>query len=90
MAVRDTSIQAYNDLVESGKGSTQRAEVLKLIVSGRQYDYTRQELSHLLAMPINAVCGRVNELVKANMIIEDHKKICPHTRNEVWALRSRT
>ena len=39
--------------------------------------FTRQEVSKFLRMNINAVCGRVNELIKLGVLEEDGKKFNP-------------
>jgi len=67
--IRLTSIEAYRDLRNSGKQDTARAKVLKGVIDSPK-PLTRLELSHRINMPINAVCGRVNELIKAEVIQE--------------------
>lgn len=64
---KQTSRAAYEALVASGKAESQRARILKRIVECLA-GCTRQELVRYTGIPINAVCGRVAELLKAGHI----------------------
>lgn len=62
--VRDTSMRAYRSLERSGKLSRQQCDVLEAMAASGRADMTRQELSEASGIPINAVCGRVHELLE--------------------------
>lgn len=61
--VRDTSKRAYKTLEWSGELTKQQAQILKALVESGASDMTRQELARASGVPINAVCGRVHELM---------------------------
>lgn len=61
--VRDTSVSAYRTLAHSGELTKQQRQILQVIVSGAQRDWTRKEISEASGLPINCVCGRVNEML---------------------------
>lgn len=59
---REVSAAAYRDHRRSGAALSRRMQVLShLCAAGTAL--TRQEISDQTGMPINAVCGRVNELL---------------------------
>jgi len=60
---------AYREIEKEGITGKQRKKIysyLKKLTAGR----TRNELRRELKIPINAVCGRVNELLRLGKIIE--------------------
>ena len=71
--LRQTSLMAHRDIQEDGTASNQRMTILKFV---RRFPdgLTRQEISRLLGIPINAVCGRCRELIKVGSLYEDGKK----------------
>lgn len=74
--IAETSRQRYHELVETGDVSRQQAELLSFMRAGK--DYTRAELSRISGLMINAVTGRVNELLKDGKLEEqeDEKRRC--------------
>ena len=88
--VRDTSMIAYRALQYSGEIGAQQRKVLAVWLDGkRDAFWTRQELTKLTGLPINTICGRVNELLDAplNLLYEaDSKKTCTVTGNDVNAI----
>jgi len=71
--IRQTSLMAYREIEADGTMGKQAMKIykyLKFTLEG----YTRNELSRFLNIPINAVCGRVNELLQAEWIVEIGKK----------------
>jgi hypothetical protein len=87
--VRDTSMAAYRALQWSGKLGAQQQRITDYFLANPKMRFTRKELAHDLGMEINAVCGRVNELLAEpyNVLVEVGKKQCRITRNIVNALR---
>lgn len=87
IGVKDTSLQAYRDIIESGTAEKQRERVFlaihKCIVAP-----TRTELAKLTGIPINAICGRVNELVKSCVVIEADKRECRETGKNAYTLKT--
>ena len=73
-AVRQTSRTAYAEHERTGKAGSQRARILAHIAS--KGPLTRQEVSHETGVAINAVCGRVKELLDAGLLVEPRKRVC--------------
>jgi len=65
--VTQTSRGAYRGHVISGKARTQRGQIYQLILKSA-VPLNRRQISSLLQIPINAVCGRVNSLIKSDAI----------------------
>jgi len=85
-SVRDTSLEAYWQHIESGAAKTQQDRIyMALRVSG---GITRTELSRGMGIPINAVCGRVNELIKLGAVRETAKRKCRVTGSNAWVLET--
>ena len=78
MKSRQTSFEAYNSIISDGTVQTQQKQIISLL---RMYPdgFTRQELKDYLNMNINAVTGRVKELLEKDVLAEDGKKINPNT-----------
>ncbi len=74
--IKDSSKEAY--AAHLSKSQTQRAKIYKYL-RGRKTPCTRQELSQAMGLPINIVCGRVNELIKADAIFELERRTCKVT-----------
>lgn len=66
MTVKQTSWQAYQDITRGGVAKTQAEKVFQTL----QFTpgATRSELAAHMNLPINAVCGRVKELLDAEVI----------------------
>lgn len=84
-------MSAYRVLGWSGAMADQQKVVLNLWrAPGRNPAtlWTRAEIERETGLKINAVCGRVNELVKEPfaLLVERGKKECSVTRNEVNAI----
>ena len=61
--VSDTSRGAYKELQESGKAYSQTNKIYHLLLS-RKVDMSRSEIAEETGLKINAVCGRVHEMLK--------------------------
>lgn len=88
--VRDTSMAAYRALEWSGKLADQQMTVLSLFLANPTARRTRKEVAAYAGLEINAVCGRVAELIAGpfHVLVEDaEKKVCSITKNRVTALR---
>lgn len=86
--VRDTSIEAYRAHRASGKMTAQQLVLVTHFEATPGLRATRQELARDLALGINVVCGRVNELLRAEpaVLVERGRKRCAVTGNDVNAL----
>ena len=72
--IRDTSMLAFIGINDSGVASTQRGLIYLAIKTGA--GMTRQEICRTTGLAINAVCGRVNELVNGGAVIESERRKC--------------
>jgi len=78
MTVRATSLLAHEDIQSDGTAESQRIIILHFL---RRYPdgLTRAEISSLMGISINAVCGRINELLEFGTIYEEGKRINQQT-----------
>lgn len=77
--VRLSSLSAYFYLHGSNTLLNQKGKIVEdLIVANRPL--TRVEVSERTGIRINAVCGRVNELIKDGYIKEGNKRTCLFTK----------
>lgn len=83
--VSQTSIWAYEALRDSGKLSLKQQTVLGCLFW--HGPATRAAIAAQTGMPINAVCGRVHELIQAGHIENDVRITDPDTWKRVWLLK---
>lgn len=69
MTVRLTSMNAYQDLRDTGKIGKQAQTILSAMALGR--NYSLQELSRITGIAINAISGRCNDMKKIGVLVED-------------------
>lgn len=76
--IRNTSLQAYYDIQGGGTAVSQRLEILNFL---RRYPdgLTRQEISSLMCIQINAACGRIKELLDDGLVFESGKRKNEHS-----------
>ena len=89
MSVRKTSLDAYNELKASGKLNTQRGKIISFLLAHSNYadePFSRLELSGILEIPINAISGRVKELLDDNLVQEVPHK-CSISKNNVNGIK---
>lgn len=86
--VRDASREAYEKLGLTGELSKQQRTILLAFEKNPGRSFTRQELAHETGLGINAVCGRVNELLEPpfERLTEVGRRRCQVTGNRVNAL----
>lgn len=89
--VRDASMIAYRSLEWSGHMTKQQRLVMDFFAVNPQRDYTRQEIASGLSLGINAVCGRVNELMRPPFALleEIGRRRCRITGESANALRAK-
>lgn len=75
MQIRQTSLHAYNRIQQDGTSQTQTHKIVAFLKG--QENATRHAISQALHLPINAVCGRVDELLKTHRVV-----ICGTCTNE--------
>lgn len=86
MSIKQTSWQAYQDILRGGVAATNAQKVLQMINYSKA-GATRKELSVAMNMPINSVCGRVNELLKSDVIYVAGTTKCVFTGKTVELLK---
>lgn len=84
--VKDTSWQAYQEILRGGVAVKQAEKVLQ-VINYFPEGVTRAQLAQGMNMPINSVCGRVNELLKAEVIYVSGAGKCPVTGRTVEMLK---
>lgn len=82
---RQTSISAYNGIIEDGTAQSQIMRIYSFLKTNRA---SRREISMKLNLEINAVCGRVNELIKSGKVRIVGVTQCPTTRKQTELLES--
>ena len=85
--VRNTSIIAYNDLKNSGKQPTQKQIILNALKKNVR-PMSLQEICDRTNMQINSVSGRVNDLKRANQVVEAPTRKCTITRKTITPVRA--
>ena len=87
MDIRQTSLQAHSDIQSDGTADSQRLRVLRHI---RAYPegLLRAEVSEELDIPINAVCGRIKELLKLGSVYEEGKRMNTKTHKANYILKA--
>ncbi len=85
--VRTTSIIAYNDLKLSGKQPTQKEIILNALRENKK-PMSLQEICQKTHMTINSCSGRVNDLKKANQVVEAPTRKCTITRKTITPVRA--
>ena len=87
VTVRQTSREAYDELVSNGKESSQRARILHYLLN-RSRPVTRLQISEDTKIRINAVAGRVNAMVEDGIITEREAIPCPISGRTVMGVEA--
>ena len=86
-----TSLEAYYDLIKSGKAQTLRCKVLKCILDYHKMPYvdgvTRRQIGRELDMELGTVSGRVHELLESGAVIESGTTTDPKTNKAVGLIK---
>ena len=88
--VRDASMIAYRSLEWSGRMTKQQKLVMDFFSINLSRDFTRQELVQATGLPINVICGRVNELLRPpfSLLHELGRRRCRITGESANAIRA--
>lgn len=85
MTARTISVMHYHQHIGSGKARSQWMIVYEAIVANP--GLTRSQLEQQTCIRLSSVCGRVKELLQAEMVCElEELVICPVTGKRVHAL----
>lgn len=85
MAIKQTSWEAYQEITRGGVAKTQAEKVFQTLQFAP--GATRAELSKHMGLPINVICGRVNELLKAEVIYVSGTIKCPINNRKAEQLK---
>tara|TARA_Y100001970_G_C14064174_1_gene765792 strand:+ start:445 stop:714 length:270 start_codon:yes stop_codon:yes gene_type:complete len=85
--IRETSIIAYNELKTKGKQPKQKDIILNVLKENVR-PLSLQEICNKTGMAINSVSGRVNDLKKANQVVEAPKRKCSVTCKTITPVRA--
>ncbi len=86
MGVRQSSLEAYQEIILDGTITSQKLQVLYFIK--RFTGVTRNEINRETGITINAVCGRVRTLLDEKAIYEDGWKTDEITRKKNYILKA--
>jgi len=86
MTIRTTSAAAYRRMQDNGRLFLATEEILSALANSKE-PMTRRELEDATGLRTNQIAGRVNELIKQGRVVEDGRRRCKVTGNEVNVLR---
>ena len=72
---RHTSRIAYKNIIECGKASNQKRQIIKTLLSDKE-PMSRREISSDSYIEIGSVSGRINELMKLGIVEEAQIRKC--------------
>lgn len=87
MTVKETSWASYQEITRGGVAKTQAEKVFQTMQYYSGNGVSRAELAEDMNLPINAVCGRVNELLKAEVIYVAAVERCGSAGRKVEKLK---
>lgn len=80
---------AYEKLVESGKGKLRRTQILTFMATHPGQTFTRSELAALIPMRLSTVCGQIHPLLQSGEVVSVGRRCCKITGENVNELRLR-
>lgn len=83
--MQETSLQARSEILEEGKVGKQAELILAHVKPGM--DYSRSELCRMTGISVNAMSGRVNDLMKAKRLEHGEPRKCRVTGRTVKPVR---
>ena len=72
---RHTSRIAYKNIIECGKATNQKKQIIKTLLSDKE-PMSRREISAETLIELGSVSGRVNELIKLGILEETTMRRC--------------
>jgi hypothetical protein len=90
--IAETSLSAYFSLSPAIDLQPKEKQIMALFEApmrmGRNpVELSRQQISKVLNLPINCICGRVNSLVTKGQLIERGERVDPQTHKSQKLLR---
>lgn len=88
MTVRKTSRDCYHEIEMMGRLGEQQRQIMKFFMDqDRGAGFTRRDLSRLVKLPINAICGRVKELIDKGWLEDESTTVDPVTEKTVHLVK---
>jgi len=91
MPTAELSTIAYRAITNSGVLGNQQEQIVTFLRFNKnqnpRWNFSRKEISRILDLEVNAVAGRINELVKSGLVVEDPKRRCSHSKRLVTPVR---
>lgn len=83
---RNTAVETYHDIIDTLPDK--RMVVYKALLEIQPA--CNLDIAYQLKMPINRITPRMNELVKLDIVCEDHRGLCARTNRRViyWKVKS--
>ena len=72
---RLTSRIAYKNIIECGKATNQKKQIIKTLLSDKE-PMSRREIASETLIELGSVSGRVNELIKLGIVRETRMRKC--------------
>ena len=72
---RHTSRIAYKNIIECGKATNQKKQIIKTLLSDKE-PMSRREIASETLIELGSVSGRVNELIKLGIVRETRMRKC--------------
>lgn len=88
MSVRDTSIEAYNELIRRGKHDGYKTRILEHLIKIYPEGATRLEMCVDLGITVNTLSGVVRPMLRDGWIDDSRKRSCRETCNIVYELKA--
>ena len=85
--VRTTSIMAYDEIKGNGKQPKQK-EIILDVLKQNISPMSLQEICNATNFQVNVVSGRVNDLKKANQVVEAAKRKCSVTFRTITPVKA--
>lgn len=82
-----TSIESYLAHRREGREKNQLLLVLNFLKWNPREGYTRNELSRILRLPIQSICGRIGTLKGEGLVVEDAPRKDPITERSTKPVR---
>ena len=86
--VAETSVINYREHRDSGKLGDQERSPLEFLRSNPNKNYSRNEIHQATGVPLASVCGRINALVKLELLTERPQRACSITGKTITPVRA--
>lgn len=85
--IKQTSVDAYYAMIAGPKLGEQQRAIVAYLARNCHRDFTRAELAQYLGLRVSSVCGRVNELLEQQAVVETPRRKCSVTGSSAHPLK---